>query len=187
MKNSQNTPLDYSPLEEKLNVWTHGFGFVASVVGLFFLCFRESVSTIHTLSFVIFGSSMCVLYFASTAYHSATHPIRRARLKIFDHAAIYVLIAGSYTPLSLVTLEGGTGWWLFGIVWAIAIFGIILKLFFIGRFDILSTLLYVAMGWLIVFAYKPLMANLDPMGVQWLFAGGISYTVGAVLYSISKI
>ncbi len=130
---------------------------------------------------------MCFLYFASTVYHKETKPIRRNRLKIFDHCAIYVLIAGTYTPFTLVTLEGETGWWLFGISWSIALLGTILKLFFTGKFDILSTILYVVMGWLIVFAYSDLITNLNPSGVQWLFAGGISYTIGAVLYSISRI
>ncbi|TVZ51496.1 PAQR family membrane homeostasis protein TrhA [Dokdonia sp. Hel_I_53] len=179
--------LEYTQLEEKLNIWTHGFGFVASCVVLLLFCFRESVSTTATVSLIIFGVSMCILYFASTAYHSATKPIQRSRLNIFDHAAIYVLIAGTYTPFTLVTLEGETGWWIFGVAWGIAFLGIILKLFFTGRFDILSTILYVAMGWLILFAYSPLIENLHPSGVTWLFAGGISYTIGAVLYSISKI
>lgn len=182
-----NTSSEYSPLEEKLNIWTHGFGFMASCIALLFFCFRESVTTTATVSLIIFGLSMCILYFASTAYHSATKPVRRARLKIFDHAAIYVLIAGTYTPFTLVTLEGTTGWWIFGVSWGIALLGIILKLYFTGKYDKLSTLLYVAMGWLILFAYSPLLENLDPSGVQWLFAGGISYTIGAVLYSISKI
>lgn len=180
-------PVDYTPLEEKWNIYTHGFGFVVSVVGLIFLCFRESGNPKTTISLIIFGLSMCVLYLASTTYHNSKNLIRRNRLKVFDHAAIYVLIAGTYTPYTLVTLEGEIGWIIFSISWSIAIFGIILKLFFTGRFDILSTILYVAMGWIIVFAYKPLMANLDPAGVTWLFAGGIAYTIGAVLYSIKRI
>lgn len=178
---------EYSPLEEQLNIYTHGFGFIMSVIGLGFFCFRESVTTTTTVSLIIFGLSLCILYFASTIYHSATKPRRRAVLNIVDHAAIYVLIAGTYTPYTLVTLEGNIGWILFGISWGIALFGVILKLFFTGRFNILSTILYVAMGWLIVFAYKPLLAELHPEGVRWLFAGGIAYTVGAILYSIKKI
>jgi hemolysin III len=178
---------EYSPLEEKWNIYTHAFGFVASLVGLFFFCFRESTTTTTTVSLIIFGLSLCILYFASTIYHSATEPRRRAILNIIDHAAIYILIAGTYTPYTLVTLEGDIGWILFGISWGIAASGVILKLFFTGRFNILSTVLYVAMGWLIVFAYKPLLANLHPDGVWWLFAGGIAYTVGAILYSIKKI
>lgn len=178
---------DYSPLEERLNIWTHGFGFITSLVGLFFVVFRNEVETTYWASSLVFMISMCVLYLASTTYHAATKPVRRARLKIFDHAAIYILIAGTYTPFTLVTLAGETGYWIFGIAWAIAFIGIILKLFFTGRFDILSTILYVAMGWLIVFAYEPLLSQLATEGVLWLFWGGIAYTVGAVLYSISKI
>ncbi len=178
---------EYSPLEEKWNIYTHGLGFVLSILGLVFLCFRESVTSTYTISAIVFGLSLCILYFASTIYHSATSPVRRSRLQIFDHAAIYILIAGTYTPFTLVTLQGETGMTIFCIAWGIAVFGVILKLFFTGRFNILSTILYVAMGWLIVFAYTPLVTNLHPMGVQWLFGGGIAYTVGAVLYSIKKI
>ena len=187
MSKTHNGLFEYSPLEEKLNIWTHGAGFIASIIALVFFCFRESVTTVATVSVIIFGLSMCFLYFASTIYHKETKPKRRNKLKIFDHCAIYILISGTYTPFTLVTLEGETGWWIFGISWSIAIVGVILKLFFTGRFDILSTILYVAMGWLIVFVYSDLVTNLDPVGVQWLFAGGISYTIGAVLYSISKI
>jgi len=177
----------YSPLEEMWNIYTHGFGFIMSLVGFTLLCFRESVTTTYTISTLVFGLSLCILYLASTVYHKATYLKRRARLQIFDHAAIYILIAGTYTPFTLVTLQGETGLILFCITWGIALFGVILKIFFTGRFDILSTILYVAMGWLIVFAYKPLLANLHSTGVQWLFGGGIAYTVGAIVYSIKKI
>lgn len=187
MEPSSESISDYSPLEEKLNVWTHGFGFVMSVVGLLFLSFRESATPLSKISLIIFGISMCILYAASTIYHNTVNPLKRARFKIFDHAAIYVLIAGTYTPLVLAVLPKEIGWLLFGVVWGIALLGIILKLFFTGRFDIVSTILYVGMGWIIVFAYKPLIENFDSMGVQWLFAGGILYTIGAILYSISKI
>ena len=186
MKN-QYKVATYSPLEEKWNVYTHGFGFVMSLIGCILLCFRESVSTKNTISILVFGSSLCILYFASTIYHKTTEPKRRARLQVFDHAAIYILIAGTYTPFTLITLQGETGLILFYTTWSIAILGIILKIFFTGRFDIVSTILYVAMGWLIIFAYKPLITHLHPMGVQWLFGGGIAYTVGAILYSIKKI
>lgn len=177
----------YNPLEEKWNIYTHGFGFVMSLIGFVLLCFRESVTTTYTISALVFGLSLCILYFASTIYHKATDPKQRSRLQIFDHAAIYILIAGTYTPFTLVTLQGETGLIIFCITWGIAIFGVVLKLFFTGRFDILSTILYVAMGWLIVFVYTPLVTHLHPIGVQWLFGGGIAYTVGAILYSIKKI
>ncbi|MFT5762220.1 MAG: hemolysin III, partial [Polaribacter sp.] len=138
-------------------------------------------------SLLIFGLSLIILYAASTLYHSATKPKLRRRLNIFDHAAIYVLIAGTYTPFTIITLEGETGWIIFGLTWLFALTGIILKLFFTGKFDKLSTTMYVLMGWQIVFVINPLLENLSEQGLFWLFAGGVFYTVGAVLYSIKKI
>ena len=131
--------------------------------------------------------SLMIVFAASTIYHSAKKPTLRSRLRVFDHAAIYVLIAGSYTPFTLVTLNGMVGWVLFGITWGMALTGIVLKLFYTGKFKILSTLMYVFMGWLIIFAIKPLMNNLPAEGLVWLVAGGVAYTVGAILYSIKKI
>lgn len=184
----EQAPLfEYSAKEELLNIYTHGFGFIASVVGLILLLLKPDQDSSYFWSVLVFGLSMCILYLASTVYHSAKKPLHRARLKIFDHCAIYVLIAGTYTPFTLVTLPEDMGLLLFSIAWTFALGGIVLKLFFTGRFDILSTILYVAMGWLIVFAYKPLIANLPEQGVQWLFTGGIAYTIGAILYSIKKI
>ena len=104
-----------------------------------------------------------------------------------DHASIYVLIAGTYTPFTLVTLNGVTGWTLFGITWGLAVSGIILKLFFTGQYNVLSTLMYIFMGWIIVFAIKPLVNNLPVDGLFWLVAGGVAYTIGAILYGIKKI
>lgn len=179
---------DYSPLEEKLNIYTHGFGFGMSLIGTVLLVIHAlSKSKVYLISVIIFGISLCLLYLASTTYHYATHPKKRARLKIFDHAAIYILIAGTYAPFTLVTLSESVGNIIFIIAWSIAIIGVLLKLFFTGKFDILSTIMYVAMGWLIVFAYKPLLENLHPTGIQWLFGGGIAYTIGAIVYSIKKI
>lgn len=179
----------YSPMEEKLNVISHSFGLFLSVIALVVLVVHASVNgnVWHIVSFAIFGVSLITLYSASTFYHSAKEPKVRSRLRIFDHAAIYVLIAGTYTPFTLITLSGTTGWVIFGITWSLAVTGIILKLFFTGRFKIVSTLMYVFMGWLVVFAIKPLVANLSFEGLVWLFAGGMAYTVGAVLYSIKKI
>ncbi|KAA3604130.1 MAG: hemolysin D [Calditrichaeota bacterium] len=176
-------------MEEKLNVISHSFGLFLSVIALVVLVVHASVNgnVWHIVSFAIFGVSLITLYSASTFYHSAKEPKVRSRLRIFDHAAIYVLIAGTYTPFTLITLSGTTGWVIFGITWSLAVTGIILKLFFTGRFKIVSTLMYVFMGWLVVFAIKPLVANLSFEGLVWLFAGGMAYTVGAVLYSIKKI
>ena len=104
-----------------------------------------------------------------------------------DHASIYVLIAGTYTPFALVTLQGTFGWVVFGVVWSMALAGIVLKLFYTGKYQTISTIMYVVMGWIIVFAIKPLMQELSPKGLLWLFGGGISYTVGAVLFSFDRI
>jgi hemolysin III len=179
----------YSPAEERMNIWTHGLGFVAASVGLVLLLMRATSygDVWHTVSFAVFGVSMMILYAASTTYHAAKTPRLRYRLKIFDHAAIYVLIAGTYTPFALVTLHGQTGWVIFASVWGIAAAGVVLKLFFTGRFDLLSTIMYVVMGWIIVLAINPLRENLSGPGLYWIMAGGIAYTVGAVLYSIRTL
>lgn len=179
----------YSNFEEKLNIWSHFIGLLLSVVGLVLLIRRaiDLENTWAIVSFPIFGVSMIILYLASTLYHFSKKPKLRYRLNIFDHAAIYVLIAGSYTPFVLVSLNGKEGYTIFLIVWTIALFGIIFKVFFTGRFTILSTILYVAMGWLIIFSGQSLMKNLNFNGLIWLISGGISYTIGAVLYSINKI
>lgn len=179
----------YSKLEEQLNIWSHFAGLLLSVVALILLVFKAiALGNIWVLiSFPIFGMSMIVLYLASTLYHFSETPKLRYRLNIFDHAAIYVLIAGSYTPFVLVSLNGPEGFTIFSIVWSIALIGIIFKIFFTGRFNVLSTLLYVAMGWLIIFSFKSLLNSLDFNGVAWLIGGGIAYTVGAVLYSIDRL
>lgn len=176
----------YSPAEERINVWSHGLGVLLSLVGLVMLVLRAiSFGDVwRIVSFSIFGVSMVLLYTASTVYHNSKIPSVRAKLNVFDHASIFVLIAGSYTPFTLVTLHGWVGWTIFGIAWGAALTGITLKLFFIGKYKLLSTIMYVVMGWIIVFAISPLMKNMSPEGLSWLLAGGISYTVGAVLYSL---
>jgi len=179
----------YSPLEEKTNIISHAIGLVLSVVALVLMVMRASQygNGWHIVSVSIFGVSLMTLYAASTLYHSAKDPTVRSRLRIMDHATIYVLIAGTYTPLTLITLNSTTGWVIFGVSWGMALSGIVLKLFFTGRFNLLSTLMYVFMGWIIIFAIKPLINSLSAEGLFWLFAGGVAYTTGAILYSIKKI
>ena len=179
----------YSKSEELLNILTHGLGLLLSIAALPILIVRANqLETPFTLfSFLVFGISMIILYAASTFYHASKDAKLRRKLNIFDHAAIYVLIAGTYTPFTLVTLNGTLGWVIFGLTWGFALVGVILKLFFTGRFDKLSTLMYILMGWQIVFAIKPLIKSLSSEGLNLLFVGGIFYTVGAVLYSIKKI
>ena len=179
----------YSEKEEKLNVISHAFGLVLSILVFPFLILKSLYfeGFWKPASILVYGISLIVLYTASTVYHAAKDPKIRRRLNIFDHAAIYVLIAGTYTPFTLISLEGKTGWILFILTWTFALIGIILKLFFTGKFDKISTIMYVLMGWQIVFAISPLIENLSTEGLFWLFTGGVFYTVGAVLYSIKKI
>ncbi len=188
MELSKN-PEFYPPLEEKLNIYTHGFGFILSILGLIMLVLRanELGEIKHLISFSVFGASMVVLYAASTFYHSAKSHVLRYRLNILDHAAIYVLIAGTYTPFAVVTLNGTLGWIIFGVIWAMALCGVILKLFYTGKYQTLSTIMYVIMGWVVVFAIKPLLENLPDTGLLWLLSGGISYTLGAVIFSLNRI
>lgn len=179
----------YSPGEELLNVVTHAVGLVLSIIGLFLLIKKayHFQNIKFLISFTIFGASLITLYAASTLYHSTGNLRRRYTFKIFDHIAIFILIAGTYTPFALVTLEGRTGWIILAVVWGIALLGTLLKLFFTGRFKLLSTLLYVGMGWVIIFAIKPLNENLSQEGLWWLMGGGLAYTIGAILYSVSRI
>ena len=179
----------YSPVEERINVVSHAVGFIASIAALVLLVVRASLhgNAWYIVSFSIFGASLMLLYAASTIYHNSKRPELRKRLKVIDHSSIYILIAGSYTPFTLVTLKGTVGWVIFGISWGIALTGIILKLFFTGKYNLLSTIMYVMMGWLVVFFIKPLMNSLPAEGLFWLIAGGVSYTVGAVIYMIKKI
>ena len=179
----------YSPTEEKLNIWSHAFGIFLSIIALVLLIIKavQQDNIWMMISFPIFGVSLILLYLASTLYHASKEPQKRFKLKVFDHAAIYVLIAGSYTPFTLVSLNGETGWLIFSMVWVMAFTGIILKLFFTGRFKVISTAMYVLMGWLIIFYFQDLTASLHEKGVFYLILGGVLYTIGAILYSIKKI
>jgi len=179
----------YSSTEEKLNIWSHAFGIFLSIIALVLLILKavQQDNIWMMISFPIFGVSLILLYLASTLYHASKEPQKRFKLKVFDHAAIYVLIAGSYTPFTLVSLNGETGWLIFSMVWVMAFTGIILKLFFTGRFKVISTAMYVLMGWLIVFYFQDLTASLHEKGVFYLILGGVLYTIGAILYSIKKI
>jgi hemolysin III len=179
----------YSPREEQINIVLHAIGLVCSLIALLPLILRavELGGFLPVFSFSVFGGSLIVLFAASTVYHSAKDPWLRSRLRIVDHASIYLLIAGTYTPFTLITLDGSMGWVLFCVAWGFALTGVVLKLFFTGRFHKTSTLMYLLMGWIIVFAIKPLIANLPPAGLLWLMLGGAAYTLGAILYSIKRI
>lgn len=179
----------YTPQEEKANIISHAIGLAFSLVALVLLLTRASWygNVWHVVSVSVFGASLIALYAASVFYHSAKDSKLRIRLRILDHATIYILIAGTYTPFTLVVLHGPIGWTIFAASWAMALTGIILKLYFTGRYDVISTLMYVFMGWIIIFAITPLIDSLSTEGLFWLVAGGVAYTTGALLYSIKKI
>ena len=184
---SKNT--SYSPAEEHLNILSHAIGFILSIIASILLVTHATRhgDIWHIMTFAIFGGSLALLYAASTSYHSAKTPKLRHKFRILDHAAIYILIAGTYTPFTLITLKGTLGWVLFGVAWGMALTGIVLKLFFTGRYNKTSTAMYIFMSWIVVVAIKPLIANLPIEGFFWLLGGGISYTIGAVFYSIERI
>jgi hemolysin III len=179
----------YSPIEEAINIWSHVLGIFLSIIAIFLLVKHaiELKSVLHIVSLSIYGFSMLTLYTASSIYHSRKNDEQRIYMRVFDHASIYILIAGTYTPFTIISLHGKIGWIIFGLSWGMALMGIILKLFFTGRFSLLSTLIYIFMGWMIIFAIKPLMSSLSAGGIKWLFAGGIAYTLGGILYVIKKI
>lgn len=175
-------------LEEQLNTWTHGLGVVLGVVALILLIIKtDTTKNWNLFSVVVYGLSIIILFLASTFYHAVTGEKRKHYFRIVDHISIYLLIAGTYTPVLLICLTDSLGWVLFWVVWGIALFGVVLKLFFTGRFEIFSTLLYLVMGWLIVFDFSNLADALRPNGLLWLFAGGLFYTVGIIFYAIQRI
>ncbi|MEI6740870.1 MAG: hemolysin III family protein [Gemmatimonadaceae bacterium] len=171
--------------EEIANALTHGVGLLASLVGLPVLVLsalsRGEMRTVIGMS--VFGASLIALYAASTLYHAIPHPTLKQRMRVVDHAAIYLLIAGTYTPFTLGVLRGAWGWTLFGIVWTLAALGVLFKVLFgSGRFHRVSTAVYVLMGWVIIVAIRPLMQHMDHAGLVLLIAGGLCYTGGVVFY-----
>jgi hemolysin III len=174
----------YSEPEELLNRCTHGAGAllsVAGVVALIDLALKQNDSY-RTVGACIYGFSMITFYCLSTLYHSVRRPYVRYLFRILDHASIYLMIAGSYTPFGLVTLRGPWGWSLLGVVWGLGTIGAGLKVFTTHRLPYLGPLLYIALGWVVVVAYRPLSAALAANGVYLLFAGGVAYTLGVVFY-----
>ncbi len=176
------------PFEEKLNAFTHAIGALLGIVALTLLMIYDNQKTPWSLfSIIVYGMSIIVLFTASTLYHTVKNEKRKHYFRILDHISIYLLIAGTYTPVLLISLEKHLGWTLFWVVWGIAAVGMVLKLFFTGRFGIISTLLYLVMGWLIVFDFSNLSTIIGATGVFYLFAGGCFYTLGIVFYAIEKI
>ena len=175
--------------EEIASALTHGLGAAAALAGGAVLITLAALygDGWQLSAAIVFGITLLLLYVASTLYHAIQHPVTKGRLKIFDHCAIYLLIAGTYTPFTLIGLRDTVGWWLFGTIWALAFFGVIFKLFYTGRFQLISTIVYIAMGWLIVVAAKPAMKALDPWTFGWLLGGGVAYTLGTFFYHRPKM
>jgi len=174
-------------IEEQLNAWSHGLGAALGIAGLVLLLVFCDCNALEIFSVVVYGVSIIILFSASTLYHAIKNESKKHIFRIIDHISIYLLIAGTYTPVTLITLSESRGWLLFWLVWGIAALGLILKLFFTGRFEIFSTLLYLVMGWLIVFDFSALVESMATNGLLLLFAGGLFYTVGIVFYAINKI
>ncbi|MEO6519984.1 MAG: hemolysin III family protein [Pseudoxanthomonas sp.] len=175
--------------DELASALTHGLGAVAALAGGAVLI---TLAALHGDAWqlgaaIVFGVTLLLLYVASTLYHSIQHPVAKGRLKVFDHCAIYLLIAGTYTPFTLIGLRGPWGWGLFIAIWTLAVFGVAFKLFYTGRFKLLSTLIYIAMGWLVVVAIKPMLEVLDGWTLGWLFMGGMFYTLGTYFYHRQSI
>lgn len=174
----------FSKGEEIANAITHGIGALLSIAALVLLIIDASLfgNAWHIVSFTLFGSTMLLMYVCSTMLHSLPKGKVKDVFEILDHSAIYFFIAGSYTPFLFLVVKGWVGWTIFGIVWGLAIGGAIFKSFFVKKFVLYSTLLYVVMGWLIVFAWNPLVENMHPNGLLLLVIGGILYTVGSIFY-----
>jgi len=174
--------------EEHFNAATHALGALLGVAGFILLIIFDSKKTDWSLfSVIVYGLSIIILFTASTIYHSVKSEKRKHYFRIVDHISIYLLIAGTYTPVLLITLAESNGWTLFWVVWGVALFGVILKIFFTGRFEIFSTLLYLVMGWLIVFDFGTLLELMPTNGIIFLIIAGLAYTVGIIFYAIQRI
>ena len=171
-------------LEEVFNATTHGIGIILSIAALVLLVVFSAIQghTISVVSTAVYGATLIILYLASTLYHAIPHERIKAWLKVFDHISIYLLIAGTYTPFTLVTMRGAWGWSLFGVIWGLAVAGIVFKIFFTGKYEVVSVALYLLMGWMVLVAFKPLIHALPLGGLVWLALGGFCYTLGVVFY-----
>lgn len=177
-------PENFSAGEEIANSISHGIGALMAISALVLLVVFSALngSTIHIVSTAIYGASLMILYSVSTLYHALFKTRARKVFKVLDHSSIYLLIAGTYTPFTLVTLQGAVGWTIFGVIWGLALLGIIMKGFWFDKYVFISTMIYVAMGWLIVFAFQPLVQALPPTGIVFLVIGGVLYTAGTLFY-----
>lgn len=179
----------YSFREEVANSVTHGFGVALAVIGMVTLLILGFVygDGWQVISFAVYGISLVIVYLASTLYHGIQQPSAKKVLRHFDHTAIYIFIAGTYTPFLLIGIQGVMGWTILAIVWVMAAAGILWKIFFLGRFNVLDTILYLFMGWMGVMAFRSLLVNIPLTGVILLLAGGVVYSAGVIFYAWNKL
>jgi len=179
----------YSPREEIANSLTHGIGILFAVIALGILIVSAGTlgNARHIVSVNIYGVTLILLYTVSTLYHSIQDPRKKNLLQTFDHVAIFLLIAGTYTPFTLVNLQGPWGWSIFSVIWCLALIGIWIQFDKNGRWRTVSLVLYVAMGWTVLVAIKPLIANVDTRGIVLLLVGGLAYTFGILFYRWKKL
>lgn len=183
MADQQLNPRSTYAIEERLNALSHAAGIILGVIGLFLLLNKsEDTSGYAYFSIVLYSICIVTLFTASTLYHTVSRPLTKARMRILDHIGIFLLIAGTYSPICLITLKEGNGWMIFYVVWAIALVGSFLKIFFTGKFEKLSLILYLLMGWLIIFDISSLVDQLSETGLILMFLGGLAYSLGAVFY-----
>ncbi|NHZ71876.1 MAG: hemolysin III family protein [Aquificales bacterium] len=187
-KPNWKTPF-YSRGEEIANSITHGIGTALSIAGLSVLVVLAVIygDVWRIVSFSIYGGSLILLYLASTLYHSLQHPRVKQVLRKFDHASIYILIAGTYTPFLLISMRGSLGWPIFGLIWGLAAAGIVWKMFFVGKWEVLATIIYILMGWMCIFLFKDMVSAIPPLGVTMLITGGVVYTAGVIFYAWEKL
>ncbi len=186
---SQKPLPEYTVGEEIANSVTHGVGTLLSIAGLVVLVVLSALDgdPLRIASFTVYGISLVLLHLASTLYHALT-PVRVKQVfRVFDHASIFLLIAGSYTPFLLLGVGGKLGWIMFAVIWAIAINGVVFKAFCTGRFGVVSTIAYILMGWMAVFVFGPLVSHLPLTAILWLVGGGVSYTLGIVFYAWKRL
>jgi hemolysin III len=189
MRRTASTLRGRLSFEELANALTHGVGLLLSIIGLVFLLVLAVLrgTAWHIVACSIYGVTLICLYAASTLYHAVISPRLKRGLKIFDHSAIYLLIAGTYTPFLLINLRGPWGWSLFGVIWGLAFAGMFFKIWFVDHFQHLSTAVYLVMGWLVVIAAKPVLAQVPAATLLWLLGGGLLYSVGVVFYAWNRL
>lgn len=187
--NENSASHEYSITEEVVHAVSHGVGVILSIAGLSWMLYLSigAADPWRIVASSIYGATLIALFLASTVYHSMFASRHRHIFKLLDHCAIYLLIAGTYTPFLLVAMRTDTGWWLFGTIWALATAGIVKKLWLRNRFPRVALASYLAMGWLVVVAAPQMADAIGPNGMAWLVAGGISYSVGAVFYALERL